>query len=201
MHSLSLKLVAILFIIQMNKQLSIAKNRQDSLSYHLSSIQVSCIGLYYKNFEILDSSTKHVCSLLTLYIKGLTDKYETDELHIPNMFQVSIIVCYLTVITILSLIVIHWRGCIPFSIILLSTFTKQINDPVVRNLRRVSHVNLLVNFKNKQYCGCCQLIYFPLLHMSKCQDSRFNYCILALWANHITCRSSKRQKISRKLST
>jgi hypothetical protein len=89
----------------MNKQLLIAKNRQDSLSYHLSSIQVSCIELYYKNFEILESSTKHVCSLLTLYIKGLTDKYETDELHIPNMFQGTIKVCYLTVITILNLIV------------------------------------------------------------------------------------------------
>jgi hypothetical protein len=50
---------------------------------------------------------------------------------------------------------------------------------VVRNLRRVSHVNLLVNFKTKQYCGCCLLKYFLLLHMSKCQDSRFNYCILA----------------------
>ena len=47
----------------MNKQLSIAKNRQDSLSYHLSSIQVCCIGLYYKNVEILESSTKHACSL------------------------------------------------------------------------------------------------------------------------------------------
>jgi hypothetical protein len=34
------------------------------------------------------------------------DKYETDELHIPNMFQGTIKVCYLTVITILSLIVI-----------------------------------------------------------------------------------------------
>ena len=66
MHSLSLKLVAILFVIQMNKQLSIAKNRQDSLSYHLSSIQVCCIVLYYKNFEVLESSTKHVCSLYML---------------------------------------------------------------------------------------------------------------------------------------
>ena len=50
----------------MNKQLSIAKNRQDSLSYHLSSIQVCFIGLYYKNFEVLESSTKHVCSLYKL---------------------------------------------------------------------------------------------------------------------------------------
>jgi hypothetical protein len=39
-------------------------------------------------------------------MKGLTDKYETDELHIPNMFQGIIKVCYLTVITILSLIFI-----------------------------------------------------------------------------------------------
>jgi hypothetical protein len=39
-------------------------------------------------------------------MKGLTDKYETDELHIPNMLQGTIIVFYLTVITILSLIVI-----------------------------------------------------------------------------------------------
>jgi hypothetical protein len=37
-------------------------------------------------------------------MKGLADKYETDELHIPNMFQGTIKVCYLTVITILSLI-------------------------------------------------------------------------------------------------
>ena len=50
----------------------------------------------------------------------------------------------------------HWCGCIPFSIILLSTFAKQINDAVVCNLRRVSYVNLLLNFKNKQYSGCCQ---------------------------------------------
>ena len=27
-------------------------------------------------------------------MKGLTDKYETDELHIPNMFQGTIKVCY-----------------------------------------------------------------------------------------------------------
>jgi hypothetical protein len=39
-------------------------------------------------------------------MKGLTDNYETDELHIPNMFQGTIKVCYLTVITILSLIFI-----------------------------------------------------------------------------------------------
>ena len=39
-------------------------------------------------------------------MKGLTDKYETDELLIPNMFQGTIKVYYLTVITILSLIVI-----------------------------------------------------------------------------------------------
>jgi hypothetical protein len=39
-------------------------------------------------------------------MKGLTDKYETDELHIPNIFQGTIKVCYLTVITVLSLIVI-----------------------------------------------------------------------------------------------
>jgi hypothetical protein len=39
-------------------------------------------------------------------MKGLTDKYETDELHIPNMFQGTVKVYYLTVITILSLIVI-----------------------------------------------------------------------------------------------
>ena len=39
-------------------------------------------------------------------MKGLTDKYETDELHIPDMFQGTIKVCYLTVITILSVIVI-----------------------------------------------------------------------------------------------
>jgi hypothetical protein len=39
-------------------------------------------------------------------MKGLTDKYETNELHIPNMFQGTIKVYYLTVITILSLIVI-----------------------------------------------------------------------------------------------
>ena len=97
----------------------------------------------------------------------------------------------------------HWCGCIPFSIILLSTFAKQINDAVGRNLRRVSHVNLLFNFKNRQYSGCCQLKYFPLLYMSKCRSSiiaylqYFNYCILA---NHITPRSTKRQKISRKLS-
>jgi hypothetical protein len=39
-------------------------------------------------------------------MKGLTDKYETDELHILNMFQGTITVCYLTIITILSLIVI-----------------------------------------------------------------------------------------------
>jgi hypothetical protein len=39
-------------------------------------------------------------------MKGLTDTYETDELHIPNMFQGTIKVYYLTVITILSLIVI-----------------------------------------------------------------------------------------------
>jgi hypothetical protein len=39
-------------------------------------------------------------------MKGLTDKYETDELHIPNIFQGTIKVYYLTVITILSLIVI-----------------------------------------------------------------------------------------------
>jgi hypothetical protein len=39
-------------------------------------------------------------------MKGLTDKYEIDELHIPNMFQDIIKVCYLTVITILSLTVI-----------------------------------------------------------------------------------------------
>jgi hypothetical protein len=32
-------------------------------------------------------------------MKGLTDKYETDELHIPDMFQGTIKVCYLTVIT------------------------------------------------------------------------------------------------------
>ena len=38
-------------------------------------------------------------------MKGLTDKYETDELNIPNMFQGTIKVCYLTVITILNLIV------------------------------------------------------------------------------------------------
>ena len=36
-------------------------------------------------------------------MKGLTDKYETYELHIPNMFQGTIEVYYLTVITILSL--------------------------------------------------------------------------------------------------
>jgi hypothetical protein len=46
-------------------------------------------------------------------MKGLADKYETDELHIPNMFQGTIKVCYLTVITILSLIGIllwfFWR--------------------------------------------------------------------------------------------
>ena len=40
------------------------------------------------------------------FMKGLTDKYETDELHIPNMFQGTIKVCYLIVITILRLIVI-----------------------------------------------------------------------------------------------
>ena len=39
-------------------------------------------------------------------MKGLTDKYETDELHISNIFQGTIKVCYLTIITILSLIVI-----------------------------------------------------------------------------------------------
>jgi hypothetical protein len=39
-------------------------------------------------------------------MKGLTDKYETGELYIPNMFQGTIRVCYLTVTTILSLIVI-----------------------------------------------------------------------------------------------
>ena len=39
-------------------------------------------------------------------MKGLTDKYDTDEPHIPDMFQGTIKVCYLTVITILSLIVI-----------------------------------------------------------------------------------------------
>ena len=39
-------------------------------------------------------------------MKGLTNKYETDEFHIPNTFQGTIKVCYLTVITILSLIVI-----------------------------------------------------------------------------------------------
>jgi magnesium-transporting ATPase (P-type) len=39
-------------------------------------------------------------------MKGLTDKYETDELHIPNMFQGTIKVYYWTVITILSLIFI-----------------------------------------------------------------------------------------------
>ena len=38
-------------------------------------------------------------------MKGLTDKYET-VFHIPDMFQGTIKVCYLTVITILSLIVI-----------------------------------------------------------------------------------------------
>jgi hypothetical protein len=37
------------------------------------------------------------------------DKYETNELHIPNMFQGTIKVCYLAVITILSLIVILLR--------------------------------------------------------------------------------------------
>jgi hypothetical protein len=43
-------------------------------------------------------------------MKGLTDKYETYELHIPNMFQGTINkVYYLTVITILSLIVIHYE--------------------------------------------------------------------------------------------
>jgi hypothetical protein len=39
-------------------------------------------------------------------MKELTDKYETYELHIPNMFEGAINVYYLTVITILSLIVI-----------------------------------------------------------------------------------------------
>jgi hypothetical protein len=39
-------------------------------------------------------------------MKGLTDKYDTDELHIPEMFQDTIKVFYLTVITILSLIFI-----------------------------------------------------------------------------------------------
>jgi hypothetical protein len=39
-------------------------------------------------------------------MKELSDKYETDELHIPNMFQGTIKICYLTVITILSLIFI-----------------------------------------------------------------------------------------------
>jgi hypothetical protein len=39
-------------------------------------------------------------------MEGLTDKYETDELRIPNMFQGTIKVCNLTVITILSLIVL-----------------------------------------------------------------------------------------------
>jgi hypothetical protein len=39
-------------------------------------------------------------------MKGLTHKYETDELHIPNMFQGTVKDCYLTVITILSSIVI-----------------------------------------------------------------------------------------------
>ena len=31
-------------------------------------------------------------------MKGLTDKYETDELHIPDTFEGTIKVCYLTVI-------------------------------------------------------------------------------------------------------
>ena len=114
--------------------------------------------------------------------------------------------CYFFIYVVKSIAfkALQWCGCIPFSIILLSTFAKQINDAVVRNLRRVSHVNLLLNFKNKQYSGCCQLKYLPLLYMSKCQSSiiaylqYFNYCILA---NHITRRSTKRQKISRKLST
>jgi hypothetical protein len=39
-------------------------------------------------------------------MKGLTDKYETYELHNPNMVQGTIKICYLTVITILSLNVI-----------------------------------------------------------------------------------------------
>jgi hypothetical protein len=39
-------------------------------------------------------------------MKGLTVKYETDELHIPNIFQGTIKVCNMTVITIVSLIVI-----------------------------------------------------------------------------------------------
>ena len=42
-------------------------------------------------------------------MKGLTDKYETDELHIPNMFQGTIKVCYLTVITILSLLLFYYE--------------------------------------------------------------------------------------------
>jgi hypothetical protein len=84
----------------------------------------------------------------------------------------------------------------------LSTFPKQINDAVVRNLRRVIHVNLLVNFKNNQYCGCCQLKYLPLLPYSKCQSSIIVYLPIGHWANHITRRPQlKRQKISRKLST
>jgi Na+/melibiose symporter-like transporter len=87
-------------------------------------------------------------------------------------------------------------GCIPFSIILLSTFTKQINDAVVRNLRRVSHINLLVNFKNKQYCGCCQLKYFPLLY-SKCQSS----IIVYLPIGQIISRTDPQNITSRKLST
>jgi hypothetical protein len=45
-------------------------------------------------------------------MKGLADKYEIDEPHIPNMFQGTIEVYYLTVITILSLIVILLWNCL-----------------------------------------------------------------------------------------
>jgi hypothetical protein len=78
----------------------------------------------------------------------------------------------------------HWCGCIPFSIILLSTFAKQINDTVVRNLRRVSHVNLLLNFKNKQTVVAVSWNIFLVYE----KVSKFNYCILAIFQLLHTCK-------------
>jgi hypothetical protein len=75
----------------------------------------------------------------------------------------------------------------------LSTFPKQINDAVVRNLRRVSHVNLSVNFKNKQYCGCCQLKYFPLLY-SKCQSSIIVYLPIGQTISRADHKTSKNKQ-------
>ena len=42
--------------------------------------------------------------ILPNFVKGLLDKYKTDKLNIPHMFQGTIQVYYLNVITILSLI-------------------------------------------------------------------------------------------------